>query len=343
MISIIGYDKLNGGQDGLRYAWGTVGQPPYVESAAFVNKTKNVDGDICGYTTSVSKGCALSKIGLACAFCRTGNCIPFNGLLSEREIAKQNVFMVLTDIYCDKHPEIKNKSREFAYMGQGEPGFSYKQVRAAIEITNSVMKELHQKVYRHIFATSGVPKALRDFAEDANDFFTERVTVHFSLHATKKRDLIMPINRIFPYKESLAELYRIYDISKEKPCIGIMLLKDFQPKEKAESYTNSLDEVLSIAEELNPKKCRLSLCEYNPSTDIGQSSIYPSDEAVSLLNAVRELGFEAKLFSSFGQQEQTACGMLGGKEPSHYASRKWKELEQFANELVEKHANMKGL
>ena len=342
MISIVGYDKLNRGQDGLRFAWGDIGNTPYLESAAFVNKTKNVDGDICGYTTSVSRGCVLSSMGLACKFCRTGNCLPFYGFLNEREIAKQNVFMVLTDLYCDKHPEIKVKKREFAYMGQGEPGFSYNQVRVAIEITNSVMKELNQTVYRHIFATCGIPRAIRAFAEDLRSFFTERVTLHFSLHATNGRDMIMPINRVYPYQESLEELYKIYDISKEKPCIGILLLNDYQPKGATESYSNLIGEVLSIAKELNPEKGRVSLCEVNSSPDVGQSAFYSSIKAEELLNAVHELGFEAKLFSSFGQSEQTACGMLGGKEPSHYASKKWKELDQIANELVEKHATMKG-
>lgn len=342
MIRIVGYDKLNEGQDGLRYAWGEKGHTPYLESAAFVNKTKNILGDVCGYTTSVSKGCVLSTLGLACKFCRTGNCLPFDGLLSECEIAKQNVFMVLTDIYCDKNPEIKSKKREFAYMGQGEPGFSYKQVRTAIEITNSVMKELGQTVYRHIFATCGVPSALRAYAEDVRSFFTERVTLHFSLHATRQRDMIMPINRAYPYQDSLKEIYKIYDICKEKPCIGILLLNDFQPNNAEDSYTNSIEEVILIAKELNPEKCRLSLCEFNPSPDIGKSAIYSSAEAEELLKTVQELGFEAKLFSSFGQREQTACGMLGGKEPTHYASDKWLELDKIATELVEKHAAMRG-
>lgn len=343
MISIIGYDKLNEGKDGLRYAWGQLEHTPYVESAAFVNKTKNVDGDVCGYTTSVSKGCVLSSIGLACTFCRTGNCLPFNGLLSERDIAKQNVFMVLTDIYCDKHPEIKYKKREFAYMGQGEPGFSYSQVRAAIEITNSVMKELGQTVHRHIFATCGVPSAIRAYANDLQYFFSERVTLHLSLHATGKRNMIMPINRAYPYQDSLEELNKIYDISHEKPCVGILLFNHFTPNGAEGSYTNSIEEVLSIVKELNPEKCRLSLCEYNSSSDIGQSEIFSNTEAEELLNYIHKLGFEAKLFSSFGQKEQTACGMLGGKEPSYYASLKWKELDQIADELVEKHAALKGL
>ena len=336
MISIVGYDKLNGGKDGIRYAWSDSGVRPYVESAAFINKTKNVESNVCGYTTSVSKGCVLRSKGLACKFCRTGKNLPFSGFLSDKEIAKQNVFMVLTDIYCEDHPELKSKKREFAYMGQGEPGFSYQQVRSAIEITNRVMRELNQTVYRHIFATCGVPKAIRAYVNDLQDYYTERVTLHFSLHAASQRDVIMPINAIYPYHESLSVLNSVYDVSHEKPCVGIMLFNGFQPADSDVVYSNTVEEVLSIVKELDPQKSRLSFCEFNPSPELGQALTFPSDKARELLEAVTSVGFEAKLFSSFGQKEQTACGMLGGKEPSHSASSKWKELDEMANKLVER-------
>lgn len=338
MISIAGYDLLNDGKDGIRYAWRFANEAPYIESAAFVNNSKATKSDICGYTTSVSAGCILRDKGLACKFCRTGQTLPFTGFLSEYDIAKQNVFMVLTDMCCDDHPELRTKQREFAYMGQGEPGFSYLQVRTAIEITNSVMRELGQKVYRHIFATCGIPTAIQKYSKDIQHFFTERVTLHFSLHATKQRETVMPIDRIFPYNESLSEISKIGDISNEKPCIGILLFNNFHPKGSNTVYSNSLEEVLSIIEELDSEKVRISLCEFNASPEVGDTSDYPVEEARKILESVRCCGFEAKLFSSFGQRELTACGLLGGKEPSRCASKKWIELDALANKLVEKHA-----
>ena len=338
MIAIVGYDKLNDGKDGIRYAWSDSGARPYVESAAFINKTKNVESDVCGYTTSVSKGCVLRNKGLACKFCRTGKNLPFSGFLSDKEIAKQNVFMVLTDIYCEDHPELKSKKREFAYMGQGEPGFSYQQVRSAIEITNRVMRELNQTVYRHIFATCGVPEAIRAYVKDLQEFFTERVTLHFSLHAASQRNVIMPINEIYPYQESLSVINTVYDISHEKPCVGIMLFNRFQPADSDIVYSNTVEEVLSIVKDLDPQQSRLSFCEFNPSPELGQAHAFPNEKAKELLETVQNLGFEAKLFSSFGQKEQTACGMLGGKEPSHFASSRWIELDELAEDLVKKNA-----
>ena len=179
-MDIVGYDILEDG--GLRYAWKDARFKKCIESAAFINRSKGKLEDICGYTTSVSSGCILRTQGNQCAFCRTGNVLPFGGLLTYKEIAKQNIFMVLSDIYCEDHPELHNKKREFAYMGQGEPGYSYSQVRMAIELTNTVMRELNQQVYRHIFATCGIPEAVDNYMSDVQHYFTERVTLHLSLH-----------------------------------------------------------------------------------------------------------------------------------------------------------------
>lgn len=55
-----------------------------------------------------------------------------------------------------------------------------------------------------------------------------------------------------------------------------------------------------------------------------------------LLETVREYGFEAKHFSSYGRKKMTACGMLGSKEPEKLASKKWLELNALADELIAK-------
>lgn len=340
MLKIKGYDLLDGGTEGVRYAWGENDQTRYyVESAAFINRSKGKAENICGYTASVSYGCVLHTTGKQCLFCRTGNNLPFRGFLTYKDIAKQNVFMVLTDIYCPDHPELAHKEREFAYMGQGEPGFSYSQVRMAIELTNSIMRDLDQKVYRHVFATCGVPEAIKNYIDDLDRFYSERVTLHLSLHASNERSKIMPINERYPFGEYIDLINDVYDISGEKACIGIMLFNQFRPKGKDFQYTNSMDSVKSIVQFLDPAKCRLSFCEYNPSQELGSAMNYSQSEVKTLLQMVSEMGFEAKTFSSFGREKQTACGMLGGKEPDRAASAKWKELEKIADELIKKHTN----
>lgn len=149
----------------------------------------------------------------------------------------------------------------------------------------------------------------------------------------------MPINKVYPYGESITALEDIVDISGEKPCIGIMLFHNFMAKGKNVNYTNSLDNVMEIIDTLDAKKCRLSFCEYNGSEEIGRAEIYSSEMAKKLLAEVQKKGFEAKLFSSFGQSEKAACGMLGGKKPQFCSSRKWNELNNYADELILKYTN----
>lgn len=338
-MKIKGYDLLQNGTEGIRYAWKLDSIVNYVESAAFVNRTKGKEENVCGYTTSVSSGCILKAHGMQCLFCRTGSSLPFGRLLTYKEIAKQNIFMALTDIYCDDFTELRNKSREFAYMGQGEPGLSYSQVRKAIELTNRVMKKLNQKVYRHIFATCGIPEAIDNYCMDVKDYYTERVTLHLSLHATVGRELIMPVNNLYSYKECLERLKNVYEITNDKICIGILLFNKFTPRGKAYSYTNSIANIETIINELDPKICRLSLCEYNASPEVGTVEEYDPNIAKALLKEVRQRGFEAKMFSSFGREKNTACGMLGGKQPDKIISKKWQELEKYADELIKEMDN----
>lgn len=335
-INITGFDLLGqNGQNGLRFAWSYANGNSLIESAAFPQRSTMCNDDICGYTTSVSAGCMLKSFQSPCSFCRTGNLLPFAGPLSSLDIAKQNVFMVLADMNCSSHPELRNRPREFAYMGQGEPGLSYSQLRTAIEITNSVMKKLNQQVHRHIFATCGISEAIIAYKEDLKNYFTERVTLHFSLHATQHRSQLMPIDKRYPYSEILRIMSDVHEISGEKPCIGIMLFKNYCPKRNHYLYSNEYENIKKILSELNPDKFRLSFCEFNASTDICTSDTHCQEEAKKILLYAQNEGFDAKLFSSFGKDECAACGTLGAKQPHNNASEKWRFLDKEAEKLIQ--------
>lgn len=337
MIKIIGYDILGKAKpEGIRFAWGGERFGNLIESAAFNRRTKLGGENICAYTTSVSAGCVLRTQGCPCAFCRTGKVLPFGGFLTYKEIAKQNILMVLSDMHCDDHPDLANRPREFAYMGQGEPGYSYSQVRMAIELTNKVMKELKQTVYRHIIATSGIPETIRLIKQDVQNYYTERVTLHLSLHAAEQRDYLMPINKIYPLTDVVKEAEDMAYITGEKTCVGIMLFWNFITKGSTNTYSNTVENVIPLLHLLNPAAFRLSFCEYNTSSDVGKSEVYPNNERENLMNMVQEHGFEVKFFSSFGQEELTACGLLGGKEPNNKVSEKWHRLDAMAEELIDR-------
>lgn len=340
-LKLCGYDLLgNKGEEGIRYAWKYGNKEHLLESAAFIQKTKGIEEQICGYTTSVSMGCILRALGCACRFCRTGKRLPFSNMLTALDITKQNVLMVLTDMNCSDNSMIRTNKREFAYMGQGEPGYSYVQLRIAIKLTDIIMKILNQTVHRHLIATSGIPEMIEAYKKDiSTKFFDSRVTMHFSLHATSRRNDIMPINFVYPYTSVLSSLSDIYDLTGEKPCIGIMLLNNFSPTNSSFSYSNDIETIQEILQELDPKLFRVSLCEFNDSEDLGVANCFSEDECSEMLKMAKQKGFEAKLFSSFGKKETAACGMLGGKEPQNQIKRKWIDLEKYADELIEKAIN----
>lgn len=326
--------------DGTRYVWQLAQNAPYVESAAFTTRAKipvtDLDNSISAYTTSVSSGCALTAARVPCRFCRTGNTIRFLGHLSAEEIAVQNVFMVLSDIEKGNDNPVSSNIREFAYMGQGEPGFSYPQLRQAIKITDKCMKKLDQQVFRHIVATCGVVEMVDALIQDIEeDFFGgTRITFHYSLHATTRRNDVMPINGIYNYEKIINRLPKIFNLTGEKPCVGVLLFKNYTSKNQSVPYSTDIDEIDRIADLLDPSVCRLSLCEFNPSDSNGHNDVVTQEEADLLVQRLEERGFQVKLFASFGRQEDTACGLLGGKQPDEPASPEFTKRYENAKQYI---------
>lgn len=339
-MKLYGYDFLVDAEDeGVRYAWQLEDSycENFIESASFYSHRKDAVDNISGYTTSVSSGCILHIMHCPCRFCRTGTKLPFRKLLTAKEIATQNVMMVLADMFLSQDVRANKAKREFAYMGQGEPGYSYPQVRMAIDITNKAMEMLNQDVYRHIISTSGVPEMIVAYLNDAKSgFYTSRVTLHFSLHLIDGRSQLMPINVIYPYEEVIDILNKVQSLTGEKPCIGILLFPHFSPNNVNVVYNSDVSSVVNILRILNPEKVRLSFCELNMSLDVGSASNYPQDIALKVLSIAKSMGFEAKLFSSFGKKNCSACGMLGGKEPDILiANSEHREIEKQAISLVD--------
>ena len=115
-----------------------------------------------------------------------------------------------------------------------------------------------------------------------------------------------------------------------------MLFWKFKPINSTIEYSTLSDSLLPIFKSLNPNEFRFSFCEFNSSIDIGTAEAYPQKEAMELLNLAKNYGFEAKFFSSFGREKMTACGLFGAKTPDRSVSEKWKQLEQYAEEIIQK-------
>ncbi len=329
-----------GGKEGVRYIWEIDdAKDYYVESGAFYKRTilgvNKIDEQIAAYTTSVSSGCVLSLDNKQCKFCVTGNKIPFKRLLSAEEIALQNIFMTLDDDDANK----LNKMREFAYMGQGEPGFSYEQVKKAIIITNSVMNELGIKVYRHIFATSGVTPAVKNLTTDVASgvYGNTKILLHLSVHSALQREKLMPIDEKFPLDNLIAASVEYSKVTGDKVVINLMMLGGIKFGEYGPFVTVSSDEVKYLVSLLNPKYHRIIICEYNQPSGNNENNGVNLEEIEKAEKTFLDNGFETKKFVAFGKRDKLACGLLGGMAMPNLNFSGIEEKFDRALELVSKY------
>ncbi len=314
-FSLKGYYLLGGrGIDGIKYIWERDGR--YVESLAFNRRLKYSQDlgvyRISAYTSSVSYGCRLSCNHQQCRFCETGT-VPYSGDVCAEDIALQNIFMAEYDSDCPSFPEVRGNEREFAFMGQGEPGLCYPAVRRAIQLTDFAMERIRQQIHRYIISTCGICDFIPILINDIErGLFKNKITIHFSLHAIgADRTILMPINSEHDYRRFIKECEKFYSVTNEKIGVGILLFDRYRFAEALEGkpYTLTPKRLEMILQELNKDIFRIDLCDVNR-TSCGNQSALSNERATKLLDLVKRKGFEAKLFSSFGDSEQSGCGML---------------------------------
>lgn len=361
-FSLNGHMLLGGrGRDGIKYYWKK--NVDRVESIAFNKRLcepnpdpeKDLeDNSISAYTSSISFGCLLSASNMQCRFCETGT-RNFKGYLSAEEIAMQNIFMASYDADCPSFPEVRNHKREFAFMGQGEPGFHYPAIRESIRLTDCAMDAIGQEIHRYIISTCGVydfvPMLIADIK---SGIFKNRVTLHFSLHATGDiRSSLMPIDTEYGYK-GFIEFCRAFQLAAkeiygvdEKIGIGLLMFKGFvpvsRPGEVAPSpITLDVDSLTTILNELDNRIFKIDLSDLNYTSVIEKKEEMSNEGAHVLLARAKELGFEAKIFSSFGNDKHSGCGMLKS-EYLDVAEDGTKTLEQYKKSLDLLHYSVNSL
>lgn len=312
-LSICGYKLLGGlGVDGIKYIWKK--QENYIESLAFNRRLKMEsitpdDALTSAYTISTSIGCELSAREKQCRFCETGT-KKFMGRLKAEEIALQCIFMAKYDSNCPSYPQVRNNMREFAFMGQGEPGYNYLAIRKAIMLTDYIMERIDQKVSRYIISSCGITDFMPMLIEDIkNNVFKNKVTVHFSLHTINdERNMLMPINLENDYQEFIEYCHMLHRVCGEKIGVGILMFNRYQTSD-GKKYTLTAKKLEEILKLLDKDVFRIDLCAVNKTSVCNQHQL-SNEKASELLKIVKEKGYEGKLFTSFGDSEQSGCGML---------------------------------
>lgn len=311
------------GKDGIKYYW-RKGEE-HVESLTFNQRVSeeakdaeqaNIDKNTSSYTISTSIGCMLAAWQKQCRFCATGS-RGFKGLLTAEEIALQCIFMALYDSVCPGYPEVRYHAREFSFMGQGEPGFNYPSIREAIKLTDYAMGIINQEVYRYVISTCGVYDFMPSLIEDIKKgTFKNKVNIHFSLHAIDKdRSRLMPINEDYDYETFLGVCRDLHAVTGEKIGVGVLMFKEYVPPKRAgeeslDPITLTEELLTKILEKLDPAIFRVDLSVLNKTNVTENKKTMDATEASKLLDSAISMGFEAKLFTSFGASQQSGCGML---------------------------------
>lgn len=318
-FTLEGYTLLGGrGIDGIKYYWRKDGK--IVESLAFNRRLKESTNPeeikTSAYTVSVSYGCQLSATDMQCKFCETGK-VKYRGNLHADEMALQNIFMAEYDANCPSFPQVRNNKREFAYMGQGEPGLNYPAVKQSILLTDCAMSMIDQTVSRYIISTCGIIDFVPSLIDDmSSGCYKNKVTLHFSLHAIDdERTMLMPINKEYNYKEFIKCCSKFREVSGEKIGVGILMLNNYRLDGNVNIYTLTPEKLEEILKQLDKEIFRIDLCDVNK-TSIGRQTPLKNEDAKKLCEVFESMGFEGKTFSSFGDSEQSGCGMLNSTTES---------------------------
>ena len=214
------------------------------------------------------------------------------------------------DSNCPSYPKVRGNMREFAFMGQGEPGLNYPAIKRAIQLNDYAMQKIGQKVSRYIISTCGITDFMPSFIQDCKSgVFSNCVSLHFSLNAINDdRTAIMPINQIHDYKEFLTQCYKLYDCTGQKIGIGILLMVNYKTT-RGDIISLDFNKFDTILKELPPKVFKIDLCTVNKTT-LGDQRQLSNEDANKYLEIAVSRGFESKIFASFGDSADAGCGML---------------------------------
>ncbi len=234
--------------------------------------------------------CVSSQVGCAvgCTFCASGQ----RGV--ERDLtAGEIVYQVL---FHHRQRPVTN----VVFMGSGEPLFNYDNLLKAIRVL-AEPRGLGLGRRRFTVSTSGVPKRIRQLAEDE-----PQVTLALSLHAAddETRSRIVPINKRWPLEELLAAMDDYSHRVNRRTTFEYVLLADA-------NMTGAHAE--GLAHMARRYGAHINLIPFNPVSDTPHQR--PTwDEVEAFAEKVTAAGGHVTVRGQRGADIDAACGQLKKKE-----------------------------
>lgn len=234
--------------------------------------------------------CLSTQFGcpVKCAFCATGQG-PFLGDMSAGQIVEE--FLQL-QIQADL---LKERVSHIVFMGMGEPLLNYDNVIKAIRIINSDWG-FNIGARKITISTVGIPDKIRQLAREGLQF-----NLALSLHVVdqKIREELIPMAKRYSLDKVIDAVVDYFDWTGREVTLEYLLLKDIN------TSPADAERLAKIARKV---RANVNLILYNPT---GGKYQPPSAQAASqFLKQLKELGANAHMRASRGQDIEAACGQL---------------------------------
>ena len=241
--------------------------------------------------------CVSSQVGcsLDCKFCATARLKNMRNLKPD-EIVDQVIEANLQSKKYYGHP-----LTNIVFMGMGEPLLNYDNVMKAVEKITSD-KALGMAARRITISTSGIPKRIRQMADD-----NPRIGLAVSLHSAidEIRTELMPVNkRQGGLNELLKSLQYWYQKTKSKITFEYLVFKGINDDDQ------SIEALVKFVKKVPSK---VNLIEYNPIDDTDRFQQADKKILEKYKKALNQAGIIATLRQSRGQDIDAACGQLANK------------------------------
>ncbi|MCU0652575.1 MAG: 23S rRNA (adenine(2503)-C(2))-methyltransferase RlmN [Candidatus Omnitrophica bacterium] len=234
-------------------------------------------------------GCISTQAGckFGCAFCASGK-LGFRRNLTTAEVLDEVLYL--------KNKSSVKKLTHIVFMGTGEPLDNYAEVLKAIRMINSP-DGLNIGARRITISTAGLIPGMEKLSKEGL-----QIELSVSLHAAdnKTRDLIMPINKIYPLDNLISACRAYFKKTNRQVTFEYILIK---------GLNSDLQSAQKLGRMLTGMDCKVNLIPANPITE--QQVFPPESKDIALFkNALLKTGINVTLRKPRGKDIEAACGQL---------------------------------
>jgi 23S rRNA (adenine2503-C2)-methyltransferase len=234
-------------------------------------------------------GCISSQAGckFKCAFCASG----ISGFRRNLETEE-----IVGEVFALKNNSADNGLTHIVFMGTGEPLDNYDNVLKAIRIINSKFG-FNIGARRITISTCGIIPGIKKLSQEGM-----QIELSVSLHAAddKTRNLLMPVNKVYPLKELLAACRYYVERTNRQVTFEYVLIK---------GLNCGLQDSLNLSKILRGLNCKINLIASNP---VKESGFIPPNklQALAFRQSLLKSGIKATLRKERGKDIDAACGQL---------------------------------